>query len=169
MQYVSRKHIWALIIITLILGVLLLLGERLSQGSFISNRNMIAPPSQAAVGERQFMYDEDTVQQQQIKIPQVTIKSSTSKITYTEALKLYGNSVLQFNDSCQMSSKGRSFHLGNEVMIDNRSPRPRTITVGSVSIVVGPYDYGFIILKEKGTSLSVSCSEQSNVAQLVVQ
>ncbi|MDQ5930119.1 MAG: hypothetical protein QG594_1902, partial [Bacteroidota bacterium] len=70
---------------------------------------------------------------------------------------------------CQLASSSRSYRLNNEVMIDNRSSKPNTFSIGSASIVLGPYDFGFLILKEKGMSIPVNCDERKNVATLSVQ
>mgnify|MGYP001585989066 CR=1 FL=1 len=97
------------------------------------------------------------------------IRPGQIKLTYTEALELYKNNLLQFNQDCQLSTRTNSFGLNNEVMIDNRSSKPNTFSVGSASVVVGPYDFGFLILKEKGTNIQVNCGDQKNVTALVVQ
>jgi hypothetical protein len=97
------------------------------------------------------------------------VRPGQSRLSYTQALDLYSYSLLQFTEDCQLSSGTRSFGLNNEVMIDNRSSKPNTFTVGNNSLVVGPYDFGFMILKEKGTSISVSCDNRKNIATLNVQ
>jgi hypothetical protein len=97
------------------------------------------------------------------------VRPGQSRLSYTQALDLYSYSLLQFTQDCQLSSGIKSFGLNNEVMIDNRSSKPNTFTVGSNSLVVGPYDFGFMILKEKGTSISVSCDNRKNIATLNVQ
>ncbi len=153
-----------------VLGGLLLLGERAAQVSpFPLFKKETLPPAQVTTEEQSLITALNKESLGSIALQKNTINSMESKLSYAEAVELYANATIQFTDGCQLASKGRSFRLGTEVMIDNRSPQPRTITIGTLSLVVGPYDYGFMILNEKGTSVSVSCNDRANVAELMVQ
>lgn len=90
------------------------------------------------------------------------------KLSYEEQLFLYKNNVLQFNESCELATRDRSFHLGNEVMIDNRSKESRTIHVGTITTMVEPYSFSFITLRDKG-AISVGCDDKNIVATLSVE
>lgn len=175
MQYISKKHIVVLMGLVVVLGGALLLGERFSrplgslQGRDIK-KNPVLPPPQSVATEGTFLSEgEGATDLQQFNAPKSSTTSAQSKLSYTQALELYKNNILQFNDLCQIATQDRSFRLGNEVMVDNRSRYPRTISIGSASVVVGPYDYGFIILRERGMSVPVRCEERENVGALFIQ
>lgn len=168
MQYVSRKHILVLMAIVFLLGVGLLFGEKFSRTSSFSRTSVPANP----VGreEESMLYGSSENQSQlSLRSESFVIRPGQSRLSYDEALSLYKNSTLQFNEDCQLASSSRSYSLNNEVMIDNRSSKPNTFSIGSASIVLGPYDFGFLILKEKGMSIPVNCDERKNVATLSVQ
>jgi hypothetical protein len=166
MKYVSKTHLVILFVLVLIVGAILLAGEHMSREG-IEPRTTSGPASAVGVSEAPLSYTEEP--QEMMLSKSFVIRPGQPKMGYAQALSLYGNSVLQFNDDCQLSSKNRSFSLNNEVMIDNRSPKPNTFTVGSASVVVGPHDFGFLILREKGTMLQVDCGLQKNVGALSVQ
>jgi hypothetical protein len=167
MKYVSKTHLIILFVLVLIMGAVMLAGERMSRQGF-ETRTTDNPSSAVGVNEKQLAYG-DAQPQQMIQSNGFVIRPGQVKMEYTQALSLYGNSILQFNDDCQLSSKNRSFSLNNEVMIDNRSGKPNTFAVGDASVVLGPYDFGFMILRQKGTEVPVDCGIRRNVATLSVQ
>jgi hypothetical protein len=151
----------------LIVGSILLAGEQMSEQGF-ETRTTENPSSAVGMNEEQLTYG-DAEPQQMMKSSSFVIRPGQSKLGYTEAVGLYGNSILQFDGDCQLSSKNRSFSLNNEVMIDNRSAKPNTFAVGDASIVLGPYDFGFMILRQKGAVVPVDCGIRRNVSTLSVQ
>lgn len=157
-----------LMVLVVILGIMLLLGERYSRMGFSNKTNIPSMP--VGAGQESMLYG-DSQSQSQLKMQSdsFVIRPGRSKLTYTEAIGLYENNILQFGESCELATKSRSFNFSNEIMIDNRSAKPDTFRVGSTSLVVGPYDFGFIVLKEKGTAVPVDCGDRKNVATLVVQ
>ncbi len=172
MDYLSKKHIVTLGILVIILGALLLLSEKFSVvENFVPEKfqKREEVPAVSTIVPSVVFEGASESSERFDQMPQVVTKSTASKLSYSEAVDLYKNSILQFDENCQLSTKSRSFRLGNEVLIDNRSPQPKTITVGTIPIVVGPYDYGFIILSEKGNLVPVSCGDRANIAQLSVQ
>ncbi len=154
-------------VLVVVLGVMLLLGERYSRTGFSGNRTSV-PSAPVGVGEEAMLYGNGEAQKQ-MESASFVIRPGQSKLTYTQALDLYKNSTLQFGEDCRLATASRSFSLNTEVMIDNRSSKPNTFSIGGTAIVVGPYDFGFLILKEKGTTISVGCGGQNNVGQLSVQ
>lgn len=172
MNYLGKKQLMTLYALIVILGGLLVLGEKFSVADKVvpekfQKREEIPAVSTILPSATYAGAPESTERFGQI--PKVVTKSTASNLSYSEAVELYKNSILQFDEDCQLSTKSRSFRLGNEVLIDNRSPEPKKITVGTIPIVVGPYDYGFIILSEKGNLVPVSCGDRANIAQLSVQ
>lgn len=149
------------------MGAILLPREQVSEQGFEA-RTTENPSSAVGMNEEQIAYG-GAQPQQMMQSSSFVIRPGQSKLGYAEALGLYGNSILQFDEDCQLSSKNRSFSLNNEVMIDNRSANPNTFAVGDASVVLGPYDFGFMILRQKGTVVSVDCGIRRNVATVLVQ
>ena len=170
MKYISKTHLVLLAIIIVILGGMLLLGEHFANIEPVRSTSDPVGPV-ASNDQESLIYGVGSPQSQmaELKSQSFIIRPGQNKLTYTQALELYKNNILQFDENCQVASKNRLFDLNNEIMIDNRSPKPNTFSVGEDSIVVGPYDFRFMILKEIGTDISVSCGERKNVAVLVVQ
>lgn len=169
MKYISRAHLITLMVLVVILGAMLLLGERYSRMGFAPMQNNI-PGMPVGAGEESTLYNSSQPQSQlQMQSDSFVVRPGQSKLTYSEALGLYQGNILQFSESCQLATKSRSFNFSNEIMVDNRSAKPNTFRVGSTSLVVGPYDFGFIVLKEKGTAIPVDCGDRKNVATLIVQ
>jgi hypothetical protein len=167
MKYVSKTHLIILFVLVLVVGAIMLAGEHVSRQGF-ETKTTGNPSSAMSPSEKQLAYGGGEPQQM-IQSNGFVIRPGQSKMEYTQALSLYGNSVLQFNEDCQLSSKNRSFSLNNEVMIDNRSSKPNTFAVGDASVVLGPYDFGFMILRQKGTVVPVDCGIRRNIATLSVQ
>lgn len=157
-------------IIVVILGGMLLLGEKYSRSSFFwKETNM--PSGIVGTEKENFLNNSNQSQPSidgEMKSKSFVIRPG-NKLSYSQALELYKKDILQFNENCQISSGYRTFGLNNEIMIDNRSPKATTITVGENIIVLGPYDFGFMILKEEGDDVVVNCGEKKNVVFISVK
>lgn len=167
MKYISKAHLIVLMVLVIIVGGLLLAGERFTTSTEESKK--ILTPTQMITDEEKPIYKTDQSQLQISKPATFVIRPGQSKLTYTEAVELYKDDILQFNQDCQLATASRSFHLNNEIMIDNRSSKANTFVVGNTLIAIGPYDFAFMILKEKGDSIPVSCGDRKNIATLVIQ
>lgn len=148
-----------------VLATMLFLGERFSNS--LANNSLV--PAGEVTAQSQSLFIDENIPQNQIVSKSFIIRPGTSRLSYDEALGLYQNATLQFNEDCQLSSASRSFGLNNEVLIDNRSSKSRKIKIGEISMIVGPYDFGFMILREKGTNISVDCNDRKNIANLIIQ
>lgn len=97
-------------------------------------------------------------------------KSSATKISYTDALQYYKNAYMQFGENCIYSKTNQTyFKLGDEIMIDNRGSSPLGVQIGDFDVVIGPYDFSFLILSQKGTRIPVDCGDKKNVTFIQVQ
>lgn len=112
----------------------------------------------------------EIVSQQDITTAQhATIRSFESPLSYKQAREMYGPAYLQFVAGCQVArGSSTAFTLGNEIMIDNRDATPILVMIGTVPLAIGPYDFGFMVLREKGT-IYVDCNTSKGVADLQVQ
>lgn len=165
MHYISKRHLVTLIVLVVIVGGLLLAGEKLSRQ--LSTETSMVPSAQISREKEPLVFGVGEPQEQ-MESKSFIIRPGQSRLTYTEALDLYKNDVLQFGQDCQLTTASRSFHLNNEIMIDNRSSKPNTFSVGSALVAIGPYDFAFMILKDKG-NISVQCGAQKQVAVINVQ
>lgn len=168
-KYISKTHLILLAIIVVILGAMLLLGEHYANLKPITNTS--TPVSPVGTSEESMLYGSSEPQSQlsSMKSDSFVIRPGQSRLTYTQAVELYENDTLQFNQDCQLATTSRSFHLNNEIMIDNRSSKANVFTVGDDLVAIGPYDFAFMILKKDGNSIPVGCGNNKNVATIVVQ
>ena len=144
------------------------MGERFTRVPEANNGDIVTPPSQVTSEKESLIYNANEPQPQ-MESKSFIIRPGQSPLSYVEALDLYKNNLLQFNENCQLSSGVKSFNLNNEVMIDNRSSKANTFVVGNNLVAIAPYDFAFMILKEKGSGIPVNCGNQKNVATLSVQ
>lgn len=105
-----------------------------------------------------------------IRKPKPKPKSIT--ISYGDAVVKYGFNRIQFAPGCLQASPNQ-IATANPVtlMLDNRSDQPQTITIGSHSYMVAPYNYVIATINETTLpiNLYISCNQQKNVAQIILQ
>lgn len=165
MKYISKSHLILLMILVAILGIMLLLGEHYSRVPQPFSGEV--PASTVATEGEKLLYNANQPQNQ-IASKSFIIRSGQSKLSYDQALDLYKNDLLQFNEDCQVSSGNKNFHLNNEIMIDNRSSKANTFMVGDSLVAIPPYDFAFMILREAGPRIGVHCGSQRNVTTISV-
>ncbi len=89
--------------------------------------------------------------------------------TYTQLLEAYKDRLVQFNSDCHVSKIARQvFKVGSEILLDNRSSEPATISVGATNYTLSAYGYRVISLSKVGT-FTLDCNAGRNVATLTVQ
>lgn len=90
------------------------------------------------------------------------------QMPYTEAVAKYKGSRIQFNQACQAIPSNQTFKVGTSIMLDNRSPKPATISIGSSTYLVESYGYQIVTLSKEGL-FTANCNGQRNVLTLSVQ
>ena len=99
-------------------------------------------------------------------------KPKPTTISYGEAVNKYGFNRIQFSPGCLQASPNQ-IAISNPVtlMLDNRSDAWQTITIGSHSYGVAPYNYVIATINEKilPVNLYISCNQQKNVGQIILQ
>lgn len=97
--------------------------------------------------------------------------SVSKTLTYADALKKYSATRIQFDTACQAHPTSMVIKKGTAVMLDNRSPKATTITVGTTKYATIPY--GFRIIWPTAASYPVTflidCGASQNVATLLIQ
>lgn len=90
------------------------------------------------------------------------------QLPYTEAVAKYKGSRIQFNQSCQAVPSNQTFKMGTSIMLDNRSPKPATISIGPSMYLVESYGYQIVTLSKEGL-FTANCNDQRNVLTISVQ
>lgn len=99
----------------------------------------------------------------------VVDSAPVEKLLYGEAVVKYKDSRIQFvGETCQAVPSNQSFKVGTSLMLDNRSSKPATISIGPILYLVEPFGYHIVELKEVG-SFTANCNEQKNVLTLTIQ
>src|SRR3989344_2224590 len=92
-------------------------------------------------------------------------------LVYSEVVKQYAGSHIQFDINCQAIPTRTTFKNGAKVLFDNRSGDARTIKIGDVSYNFP--GYGFKILTMSSSTLpkdlSLSCGSAVNVGSILIQ
>jgi hypothetical protein len=93
-------------------------------------------------------------------------------LTYDEALAQYADKRIQFDRVCQATPNVSTYKTATRIMLDNRAPESRTISIGTLRAVTIPA-WGFTTLeltaKKLPETLDVDCNESENVATIIVQ
>ena len=95
---------------------------------------------------------------------------SKPALSYQNALAKYKDVRIQLNANCQADPTQMTFKNGTEIMMDNRSPKDRTVKVGSIYNIKA---WGFKIVKLSSATLPatwlVDCDKSQNVATILIQ
>ncbi len=99
-------------------------------------------------------------------------KPKSATLSYGDAVVKYGFNRIQFAPGCLQASPNQ-MATANPVtlMLDNRSNEAQTITIGSHSYTVAPYNYVIATINETTlpVTLYISCNQQKNVAEIILQ
>ena len=92
-------------------------------------------------------------------------------ISYNDALTTYAGRIIQLDSICQAHPTAVTYKDNTGIMIDNRSPYTRTVTVGT-TFTIKPYGFKIVVLPDvylKLKTLFVACDKSQNVATVIVQ
>ena len=99
-----------------------------------------------------------------------SVNVSKPALSYQNALAKYKDVRIQLNANCQADPTQMTFKNGTEIMMDNRSPKDRTVKVGSIYNIKA---WGFKIVKLSSATLPatwlVDCDKSQNVATILIQ
>ncbi len=92
--------------------------------------------------------------------------------SYGDMVAKYSFNRIQFAPGCLQATPNQ-IAIANPVtlMLDNRSDQAQTITIGTHNYMVAPYNYVIATINEPAlpVTLFVSCNQQKNVAQIILQ
>lgn len=94
-------------------------------------------------------------------------------MSYQTALSTYATRRIQFDTTCQATPNAATWKTGTNIMLDNRSPEPRTIHLGSIGdISIKGYGFKIVTLSLTGlttNAVAVDCGAKQSVAIITVQ
>jgi hypothetical protein len=97
--------------------------------------------------------------------------SQAVSLSYTQALVQYKDHRIQFDKTCSAFPNTVTYKDNTGLMLDNRSPNPVTVKVGTTYTIKG---YGFRIITLQDVQLTakvvlVDCGAKQNVATILIQ
>lgn len=99
-----------------------------------------------------------------------SINLGASPSSYTDALAKYYGARLELDADCKANPNKFIFKNGGYLMIDNRAPNDRVVTVGTPFNIKA---YGFKIIKLEAPAVpatwSVDCDQSLNVASISLE
>lgn len=94
------------------------------------------------------------------------------KISYSAALKLYGDRRIQFDTACVSIPSEVTYKVGTVIMLDNRSAKARVIALDNVNYNLGAWGYTVATLTTKAAlphTISVDCGKGENQGRILLQ
>lgn len=94
-----------------------------------------------------------------------------SAISYANALVKYADRRIQLDTVCQAHPNTVTYKDNTGIMIDNRSPKTRTVKAG-VTFTIKPWGFKIVVLPDvylASKTILVDCDGSQNVATVLVQ
>lgn len=99
------------------------------------------------------------------------IGAGSALISYANALVKYADRRIQLDASCQAHPNTVTYKDNTGIMIDNRSPKTRTVKVGT-TFTIKSWGFKIVVLPDvylKSKTILVDCDQSQNVATISVQ
>lgn len=146
------------IIIAIVIIVVLLIGASIwyfmSNSDIETNENPVTTEPESV----QDISDQDT-------------GTGATAISYANALVKYADRRIQLDTTCQAHPNTVTYKDNSGIMIDNRSPKTRTVKVG-ITFTIKPWGFKIVVLPNvylASKTLLVDCDGSQNVATVLVQ
>ena len=97
--------------------------------------------------------------------------AAAAPISYANALVKYADRRIQLDTICQAYPNTVTYKDNTGIMIDNRSPKTRTVKVGT-TFTIKPWGFKIVVLPDvylASKTLLVDCDGSQNVATILVQ
>ena len=90
---------------------------------------------------------------------------------YTAALTTYANSRIEFDPTCQATPTHIVLTTGTTVMLDNRAPVARMISLNEHTYTVPAYGYWLtkLVSSNLPETLGINCDTSINVSEILLQ
>jgi len=92
-------------------------------------------------------------------------------ISYASALVKYADRRIQLDATCQAFPNNVTYKDNTGIMIDNRSPYTRTVTIGG-NYTIKPWGFKIVVLPDvylKSKTILMDCGKALNVATILIQ
>lgn len=92
-------------------------------------------------------------------------------ISYAQALVKYADRRIQLDATCQAFPNNVTYKDNTGIMIDNRSPYTRSVTIGS-TFTIKPWGFKIVVLPDvylKSRTILMDCGKAFNVATILIQ
>ena len=99
------------------------------------------------------------------------VGAGSVSIAYADALIKYADRRIQLDKTCRAYPTKVTYKDNTGIMIDNRSPQTRTVTVGT-TFTIKPWGFKIVVLPDvylTSKTLLVDCGQLKNVATILVQ
>lgn len=104
--------------------------------------------------------------------PAVVIPVSVApKLSYTDAVRVYGDHRIQFGDTCEATPANSVFKSESNIMIDNRASTAKVFNINNTAYTIGAYDYLVVPFASINAPIQVliDCGTMQNVATVTIQ
>jgi hypothetical protein len=90
--------------------------------------------------------------------------------SYNEVAEQYASNRIQFDVYCHVFPEESTFLVGTEVMLDNRSPDDRVVSIGSEEHGLRSYGWKVVTMTapELPATLAIGCGGSRNVGKITV-
>lgn len=107
---------------------------------------------------------------QDIKVKDASVVKPVT-ISYANALVKYVDRRIQLDKICQAHPNTVTYKDNTGIMIDNRSPKTRTVKIAE-TFTIKPWGFKIIVLPDiylKSKTILVDCDASQNVATILIQ
>ncbi|MEI6022422.1 MAG: hypothetical protein WCQ32_01085 [bacterium] len=159
-----------IVLVGICVGVFLYVEKNSPIISFIQAPKTTDTATQVGTDKKAVLIDDSGDSKARLASPlDLLIRSNQTRLSYDQAVDLYKEKTVTFGADCQIAKGSTtSFVYNNEIMLDNKDIHPIFVQIGDLPFALGPRDFAFLILKQKGP-ISVDCNDKKNVMMLQVQ
>ncbi len=163
MEKFLRKYLWVLIVVGAIAGTYYWGGVWLNKIG-VNVPGVIVPTSSPSPGGT------GGTTAKTIVVKKISTATASPK-TYTDLIKTYANTRIQFDINCQAIPGNVTYKNGTTIMLDNRSGDARTITLAGTKIQLAGYGYAIATLRSTvlPKEMLLSCGSAINVGRILLQ
>lgn len=151
----DRKFIIVYIIIVLLVVALLV--------SYFVSKNIKLSINQPSQDEKKSEKQNST---------STTNDNTGSSISYSQAVQLYANKTIQFDENCSVNPSYASFKQGEKIMLDNRGSKQRSVYLDNQEYIFSAYDFKIINLSTSYSlphTIMINCGSGKNNGRILLQ
>ncbi len=96
----------------------------------------------------------------------------TQTLSYSDALKLYVDRRIQFDENCLVNPSYVTFKKGTKIMLDNRASKPRQVYLDGQQYSLKAYGFRIITLTTSAKlphTIAIDCGNGKNNGRILLQ